>query len=45
MKDDDWIIVTFRFFPFGEGHIWAKLEKKFETDLTGNLISAVSTTQ
>ena len=28
VKEYDRITVTFKFFPLGEGHIWAKLEKK-----------------
>ena len=27
VKVDDWFIITFRFFPLGEGYIWAKLKK------------------
>ena len=29
VKDDDWTLITFRFFPLGEGHIWAQLKKNW----------------
>ena len=30
VKHDDWIIITFRFFPLAKGHIWTKLRRKLK---------------
>ena len=47
VKDDDWNIIIFRFFPLGEGHIWAKLKKNWNWlhHTLESLISAITTIQ